>query len=159
MRFNNRKAKNFVITLYFVFASLFLSLSMMFSLVKKLIGSDKYKYYILFIVLGLALFLVHKIAKYFEYDSDGNVLVFINKGMLLSDFLNYRENRAEFPKKKLRYYKLNNYLIYKSLNIYIDSNDGKQKRLKFNVTLVSNKKLKYLNQSLGKVVKQNKVNG
>ncbi|MBT8303461.1 MAG: hypothetical protein KJP09_03245, partial [Bacteroidia bacterium] len=64
--------------------------------------------------------------------------------------------RAEFPKSKLLYYKLNNYGVYKSLNIYIKSNDNRQKRLRFNVTLVSNKKLKYLKQSLDKVVKQNK---
>ncbi len=157
MRLNNQKAKNSVVTLYFIFAVFFVFASVFFNVIKSIIGGGKYKYIFLFITLGLVLFFAHKVSKYFEYDSDGNVLVFVNKGMLLSDFFNYRENRAEFPKKKLLYYKLNNYGFYKSLNIYIHTNGDKQKRLRFNVTLVSNKKLKYLKQSLDKVVKLNKA--
>jgi len=153
---NNQKSKKFVLSLYFIFAVLFVFASISFDLIRNIIGIAKYKFIVLFGVLFLTLLFAHRISKYFEYDSDGNVLVILNKGMLLSDFFNYRENRAEFPKSKLIYYKLNNYGIYKSLNIYIKSNDNRQKRLKFNVTLVSNKKLKYIKQSLDKVVKQNK---
>ena len=156
---NNKKAKKFVITLYFVFAIVLLFASMSFNVIKSLISSAQYKYGILFAVLVLVLLFAHRVSKYFEYDSDGDVLVIMNKGMMLSDFFNYRENRAEFPKKKLLYYKLNNYGFYKSLNVYIKPNGAKQKRLKFNVTLVSDKKLGYLKQSLDKIVKQNKANG
>ena len=159
MRLNNRRAKKFVTTLYFVFAVLFMFAGLSFSVVKSLIGSAKYKYTFLFLILTLVLLFAHKVSKYFEYDSEGNVLVMVNKGMMLSDFFNYRENRAEFPKKKLLYYKLNNYGFYKSLNVYIKSGDDRQKRLKFNVTLVSDKKLKYLKKSLDKVIKRNKANG
>ena len=156
MRINNQKSKKFVLSLYFVFAVIFVFASISFDLIRNLTGVAKYKYMVLFGVLILTLVFAHSVSKYFEYDSDGNVLVIMNKGMLLSEFFNYRENRAEFPKSKLLYYKLNNYGFYKSLNIYIKSNDNRQKRLKFNVTLVSNKKLKYLKQSLDKVVKRNK---
>ena len=159
MRLNNKKAKKIVSTIYFVFAILFIFVTFSFNIIRSFIGSAKYKYAFLITILALALFFAHKVSKYFEYDSDGNILVVMTKGMMLSDFFNYRENRAEFPKKKLLYYRLNNYGIYKSLNLYIKSNGDRQKRLKFNVTLVSDKKLKYLKQSLDKVVKQNKVNG
>ncbi|NNK28791.1 MAG: hypothetical protein HKP06_11200 [Flavobacteriaceae bacterium] len=156
MRLNNQKSKKFVLSLYFVFAVLFVFASISFDLIRSLIGIGRYKFIVLIGVLILTLLFAHRVSKYFEYDSDGNVLVLMNKGMLLSEFFNYRENRAEFPKSRLLYYKLNNYGVYKSLNIYIKSNDNRQKRLRFNVTLVSNKKLKYLKQSLDKVVKQNK---
>ncbi|RZV62773.1 MAG: hypothetical protein EX254_07315, partial [Flavobacteriaceae bacterium] len=136
MRLNNQKSKKFVLSLYFVFAVLFVFASISFDLVRTLIGNARFKYLVLFGVLILMLLFAHRVSKYFEYDSDGNVLVLMNKGMLLSEFFNYRENRAEFPKSRLLYYKLNNYGVYKSLNIYIKSNDNRQKRLRFNVTLV-----------------------
>ena len=158
MRFNNQKAKNAIVTVYFIFAVLFVFTTVFFDVIRSYIGGGRTRNMFLFVVLGVVLLAAHRISKYFEYDSEGNVLVLVNKGIMLSDFFNYRENRAEFPKKKLLYYKLNNYVVYKSLNVYIRSHDNKQKRLKFNVTLVSNKKLKYLKQSLDKVVKQNKLN-
>lgn len=156
MRFNNQKAKSSVVTLYFVFAVLFVFATVFFDAIKSFIGGGRMRYIFLFSGLGIVLFFAHKVCKYFEYDSEGNILVIVNKGIMLSDFFNYRENRAELPKKKLLYFKLNNYGIYKSLNLYFKTHGDKQKRLKFNVTLVSNKKLKYLKQSLDKVVKQNK---
>ncbi len=158
MRFNNQKSRNAVVTLYFVFAVLFVFATVFFNAIKSFIGGGKMTYIFLFTVLSAVLLFTHKVSKYFEYDSEGNVLVVVNKGIMLSDFFNYRENRAEFPKKKLLYFKINNYGFYKSLNLYVTSHGNRQKRLKFNVTLVNNKKLKYLKQSLDKVVKQNKLN-
>ena len=129
-----------------------------FGLFQQWINNTFLEYSMILVFYGFLFLILHKIAKYFEYDSDGDVLVLINKGIVISEFFNYRENKAEFPKTKLLYYKLNNYIIYKSLNLYIRSGENRQKRLKFNVSLVSNKKLKYLKMSLNKVVKHNKVN-
>lgn len=106
-----------------------------------------------FIVLLIAL---HSVAKYFEYDSDGDVLVIINRGLIVSEIFNYREKIVEFPKEKLLYYKLKDYGIYKSLNLYIRSGEYRQKRIKFNVTLVPKRKLRYLKMSLDKIVRNNK---
>ena len=156
MRLNNIKAKQTVISIYFVFIVLLFFSSFSFSYISGLIRNSKLKYAVLFGVLIASFFIIHKIAKYFEYDSDGNVLVVLNKGLLLSEFFNYRENRAEFPKHRLLYYKINNYGIYKTLNLYISSGENKHKRIKFNITMVKNKKIKYLKQSLDKVVKKNK---
>ena len=128
-----------------------------FGLFKTWIDNSTIKYGIFIAFFALLFIVLHKLAKYFEYDSDGHVLVLINKGFVISEFINYSEKKAEFPKRKLLYYKLNKYFLYKSLNLYIKSGKGHQKRLKFNVSLVSNKKLKYLKMSLDKVVKQNKA--
>lgn len=129
-----------------------------FGLFKTWIENSTLKYSVFIVFFALLFILLHRLAKYFEYDSDGHVLVVINRGFIISEFINYGEKKAEFPKTKLLYYKLNKYFLYKSLNLYIRSGNGHQKRLKFNVSLVSNKKLKYLKMSLDKVIKQNKAN-
>ena len=159
MRINNSKVKNTILTAYFMLLFAVIMGMIIFGLFKTWIENSTMKYGV-FIVFFILLFLVlHKVAKYFEYDSDGHVLVIINRGFVISEYIKYGEKKAEFPKEKLLYYKLNKHFIfYKSLNLYIKSGEHHQKRLKFNVTLVSNKKLKYLRMSLDKVVKQNKAN-
>ena len=113
--------------------------------------------WILIMGFFLGLFMaLYSVAKYFEYDSDGDVLVIINKGMIVSEFVNYREKIVEIPKRKLLYYKLKDYVIYKSLNLYIRSGKNRQKRIKFNVSIVPNRKLRYLKMSLDKIVRNNK---
>jgi len=157
MRFNNQHVRQFVASAYFVFVvALFLS-AFSFSYVSKIITNAGYKYLFLFAILITSFLLIHKLARYFEYDSDGTVLVIINRGLFLSEFFNYRENKAEFPKKKLLNYKIKNYGIYKTLDLYIQGKKT-QKRLRFNITLITNKKIKYLKQSLDKVLRQNKQN-
>lgn len=161
MRINNSKIKNTILTAYFLLLFVVVIGMIVFGLFKDWIHNSTLKYSV-FIVFFILLFLViHKAAKYFEYDSDGHVLVVINRGFVISEYFNYGEKKAEFPKKKLMYYKLSKHFIfYKSLNLYIRSSDDEhhQKRLKFNVSLVSRKKLKYLKMSLNKVIKENKAN-
>ena len=161
MRINNSKIKNTILTAYFLLLFAVILGMIVFGLFRTWITNSTLKYGV-FVVFFVLLFLVLlKVAKYFEYDSDGHVLVLINRGFIISEYINYGGKKAEFPKKKLIYYKLTKrFLFYKSLNLYIKSSDNEhhQKRIKFNVSLVSRKKLKYLRMSLDKVVKQNKAN-
>ncbi len=157
MRVNNSKIKNAILTAYFLLLFGVIIGMIVFGLFKTWIENSTLKYSIFIVFFGLLFVVLHKIARYFEYDSDGQVLVIINRGFVVSEFYNYSEKKAEFPKKKLLYYKINKYFLYKSLNLYVKSGDNRQKRLKFNVSLVSNKKLRYLKMSLDKVVKQNKA--
>ena len=159
MRINNIKIKNTILTAYFLLLFAVIIGMVVFGLFKTWIENSTMKYGVFIAVFILLFLLLHKVAKYFEYDSDGHVLVVINRGFVISEYFNYGERKAEFPKKKLLYYKLNRHFIfYKSLNLYIRSGEHHQKRLKYNVSLVSNRKLKYLKMSLDKVVKQNKAN-
>lgn len=107
--------------------------------------------------VGAGSFFWYLRAKYFEYDSSGEVLIFVNKGVLLTELFNYREDKAEFPKAKLYNFKIKNYIIYKPLYIYVRSKDDSLKKVKFDVTFVSTKRLGYLKQSLNKVIRQNKI--
>ena len=158
MRINNSKVKNTILTAYFLLLFAVITGMLVFGLFKDWIYNSTFKYIVFIVVFGLLFMVLHKVAKYFEYDSDGHVLVVINRGFVISEYIKYGEKKVEFPKKKLLYYKLNKYFLYKSLNLYIKSGEHHQKRLKFNVSLVSNRKLKYLKMSLDKVLKQNKEN-
>lgn len=158
MRINNSKIKNTIITAYFLLLVAVILNMIVFGLFRNWISNSTLEW-VLIIGFFVVVFLVlHSVAKYFEYDSDGDVLVIINKGLIVSEFINYREKIVEFPKSKLLYYKLKDYGIYKSLNLYIRSGDYRQKRIKFNVTLVPVRKLRYLKMSLDKIVKNNKRN-
>ncbi len=156
MRINNSKIKNTILSAYFLLVFAVIINMIVFGLFKDWMSNTTLEWILIigfFIVLLIAL---HSVAKYFEYDSDGDVLVIINRGLIVSEIFNYREKIVEFPKEKLLYYKLKDYGIYKSLNLYIRSGEHLQKRIKFNVTLVPKRKLRYLKMSLDKIVRNNK---
>ena len=156
MRTNNGKVRNVIISVYFILIVLAIIMSTVFSAFQSITGNSKFTFFMLLFGFIALFFLVHWISKYFEYDSDGMKVILINRGLLLSDYLNYREFKLEFEKHKLISYKIYNYLIYKSLILYVKSNNGGSKRVHFNVTLVSRKKRKYIKQSLRKMVKANR---
>ena len=143
--------------MYFILIVLAILLATLFSAFSSLTNSPTLTF---FVVIGVFVFLfiaAHKVSKYFEYDSDGLQVVIINKGMLLSDYFNYREHKLEFAKEQLIGYKFNNYFIYKSLVLYMTSRNGHKKTETFNVSLVNRKKRKYIRQSLSKIVKHNRT--
>lgn len=155
MRTNNEKVKNFIISLYFILVVLAILLATVFSVFKDLTGNTILTYTILILVFVVLFFLVHRISKYFEYDSDGQQVVIINRGLLLADYFNYREHKVEFYRTNLTAFKFRNYVFYKQLAVYHNSNHGHKKKDVFNVTLVPRKKRKYIKQSLSKMIKDN----
>lgn len=154
MRFNNASSKKWIPFLYF-----FLGLGSIVAILYFVFFQDEFNqaklWYLTPVPFVLILGMVYSTAKYFEFDSDGNVLTFINKGLFISNFINYREQRAEFPKEKLKRYRIQNFIIFCKLYIYIKSRNNKTKRLKFNISLLSNRKKRALKQSLDKVLKHN----
>jgi len=156
MRTNNSKLKNVIISVYFLLILFAIVLATVFSAFSHLSPNPTLTFFILFFgFIGLFLF-VHRISKYFEYDSDGIKVVVINKGLLLADYFNYREHKLEFSKENLVAYKFNNYVVYKSLALYIKDRKGHKRKETFNVTLVAKKKRKYIRQSLSKMIKLNR---
>lgn len=157
MRTNNGKVKNVIISVYFILIVLAILLATVFSAFKDLIENPFLATLIVLFILGVLFFIVHYIAKYFEYDSDGLKVVITNKGLLLSDYFNYREHTIEFEKDRLSGFKIHNYLVYKELVLYIKNKQHNHvKKERFNVTLVARKKRKYIKQSLSKMVKHNR---
>ena len=99
----------------------------------------------------------YKRAKYIEYDSSGLGLVFISKGVFLSEINNYREQRIEIPKSKLKRFRIKNIFFTKKLYLYIKTH-GVIKKVSFDITFLGSRKTKALKISLDKVVQENSSN-
>ena len=152
MRTDNRKVKNTVVSIYFILIVFAILFATVFKSLEFLVDRT------FFIFLGIFILIVlfHSIAGYFEYDSDGAKIIILNKGLILTEYINYRENKLEFDRHQLVGFKINNYVIYKSLVVLVKTYDGKKIKERFNVTLLKRKKLKYVKQSLSKTVKENR---
>ncbi|MCC1485321.1 hypothetical protein [Winogradskyella immobilis] len=158
MRTDNGKVRGFIISVYFVIIIFAIIWVTVFNAFKE-VANNPLAVFGIVTALLLALFIgVHAIARYFEYDSDGVKVVIVNRGLLLADRFNYRERKIEFYKKNLVGYKFNNYVFSKILRIVIRRSDGNVSKHRFNVTLVTKRKRKYVRQSLSKILKENKKN-
>lgn len=152
MRTDNRTVKNTVVSIYFILIVFAILLATVFKSLDFFVDST------FFIFLGAFILLVlfHSIAGYFEYDSDGAKIIVLNKGLILTEYINYRERKVEFTRHQLIGFKIRNYFIYKSLILLIRTYDGTQTKERFNVTLLKPRKLKYVKQSLSKTIKENR---
>lgn len=154
MRFSNSKSKKWVPFLYF-----FLGIGSILMMFYLFLFREDFKtvgiWYSIPVMLLLTFLLFYSTAKYFEFDSDGNVLTFVNKGLFISNFINYRENRAEFPKEKLERYRIKNYVLFCFLYVYVKSKKKQIKRVRFNISMLSGAKKRALKKSLDKVIKHN----
>ncbi|WP_179353743.1 hypothetical protein [Winogradskyella vidalii] len=153
MRTDNRKVKNIIVSIYFLLVVIAVFLATVFKSYHLFEGSSLY----VFIGLLVAVVIVHFIARFFEYDSDGAQIIITNSGLILNDIFNYRENKVEIAKDKLAGFRIINYFFYKSLIIYSTQSNGKILKERFNITLLKRKKIKYLKQSLRKIIKENKM--
>jgi hypothetical protein len=152
MRTDNRKVKNTVVSIYFILIVFAILLATVLRSLELFVDST------FFVFLGVFIVMVvfHSIAGYFEYDSDGNKIVVINQGLILTDYINYRQSKLEFTKNELVGFKIKNYVIYKTLVLLIKNQEGKRSKEGFNVTLLRRKNLKYVKQSLKKIIKENR---
>lgn len=156
MRTDNIKVKNLIISIYFILIVIVLVATMVFKMFRSLTSDPILTFIILFVGFALLFVLLHQFVRYFEYDSDGPKVYVTNRGMLLSEKMNFREHKLEFLKENLLSYKLKNYVFYKSLTFYIKDSQGRRTKETFNVTMVTNKKLNYIRQSISKMVRKNK---
>lgn len=91
---------------------------------------------------------------YFEYDSDGEVLIFKSRYFLIENFFPRLTKTAEFPKRKLIDYKISGF-IRRTVTIKIKSKSGVMVR-SFNITFLSKAKKRHLRKSLDKIKRMNK---
>lgn len=107
------------------------------------------------LLFGVYIFIV---GKSFEFDSDGETLNFKSNGLMVSNFLHYRDQRTEVPKSKLKGFRVENYFFYKRLHIFINSRNNRGYRhYKYNITLLTGNKTRLLKTSLAKVLEKNKA--
>lgn len=156
MKFSTTKTEKFIKSIYwliFVLVGGFYLFNYFISIDPLLEGKKMLLFTL--VVGGICVFWYLR-ARYFAYDSNGEVLIFVNKGIILRELTNYREHKAEFPKAKLYKFKIKNYVIYRTLDIYVKSKNNAIKKIRFDITFVSPKRVDMLNQSLNKVVRNNK---
>jgi hypothetical protein len=152
MRTDNGSVRNFIISVYFVLIVVAVLLATVF---QSLDAVSDGSLYVFFGTLAVAI-IIHGIARFFEYDSDGPKLIIINRGLLLSDYFNYREHRIEIEKERVLGFKIKRFYVYNQLVVLYKDRHDRQHKARFNVTLVKKRKLRYIRQSLSKIIKENK---
>lgn len=156
MRTNNSKVRNTIISVYFIFLVLAIALPIFIKSLRLFSTNATLSSVVLAVLFILLFFGVHFICRYFEYDSDGDKVIVVNRGLLLSNYLNYREHVVEFDKRDLIAYSFKNYFVFRALTLYIKDSRGNKRKEAFNITLVTRRKRRYIRQSLKKIVKANK---
>lgn len=156
MRTNNSNVKNIIISVYFILLVLAIALPVFVKSLRIFNGNTTLSSIAFAVIFGGLFFSIHFICKFFEYDSDGLKVILTNKGLLISKYFNYRQKVVEFDKESLLAYSFKNYIIYRTLSIYIKDSRGGKRRETFNITLVTKRKRRYIRQSLKKIVKANK---
>lgn len=156
MRTNNSKIKNIILSIYFILIISAIFFAIMFKTFSDISSNPFVVLIVIALIFGTLFFIIHYISKYFEYDSDGQKVVIINKELFLSERNNSKEHIAEFEKHNLIGFKFHNFLVFNSLVLLIRDSRGHSKKERFNVTLVSKKKRRYIRQSLTKIIKENK---
>lgn len=158
MKFNNRKETGVIPSIYIIVVAVFITNA--FASVELKYDDVPFNYSslipnVIALIIGIYIFIV---GKTFEFDSDGETINFKSNGVLVSQFMHYREQRTEVPKSKLKDYRVENYFFYKRLHIYIHSRNSKGFRhYKYNITFLTGKKVKSLKMSLAKVLERNKA--
>ena len=158
MKFNNRKETSFIPSIYIIVVAVFITNA--FASLEIKYDDVPFNYSslipnVIALVVGIYIFMV---GKTFEFDSDGETMNFKSNGVLVSQFMHYREQRTEVPKSKLKDFKVENYLFYKRLHIFIHSRNSRGYRhYKYNITFLRGKKVKALKMSLAKILEKNKA--
>ncbi|NJW53257.1 hypothetical protein [Salinimicrobium oceani] len=158
MKFNNRKETSVIPSIYIIVVAVFITNA--FASVELKYDDVPFNYSslipnVIALLVGIYIFVV---GKTFEFDSDGETINFKSNGVLVSQFMHYREQRTEVPKSKLKDFRVENYFFYKRLHIYIHSRNSKGYRhYRYNITFLTAKKVKSLKMSLAKVLEKNKA--
>ena len=158
MKFNNRKETGIIPSIYIIVVAVFITNA--FASVELKYDDVPFNYSSLIpnaiaLLIGIYIFIV---GKTFEFDSDGETINFKSNGVLVSQFMHYREQRTEVPKSKLKDFRVENYFFYKRLHIYIHSRNSRGYRhYKYNITFLTGKKVKSLKMSLAKILEKNKA--
>lgn len=157
MKFNNTKETGVVPSIYMILVAVLITNT--FASIEIRYDDVPFNYSSLIpnaiaLLVGIYVFIV---GRSFEFDSEGETLNFKSNGLLVSKFIQYRDQRTEVPKSKLKDFKISDYLIFKVIHVYIHSRSRKGYRhYKYNITFLSWEKTRYLRTSLSKILQRNK---
>lgn len=152
MRLHNKQRYSF-----FKFYYLLLILTMLFDLVRAgLDGSFGELPLLSPYIMVFGLFLWYRGLPVFEFDSDGEVLILSAKEPFLSGFSKSFSKHSEFPKRKLRSFRIRSFPLRKILVVSIDSKEGTPKKTKFSISYLRKGEVRDIERSLRRVLKREK---
>lgn len=105
-------------------------------------------------IMAIGLFLAYRGLPVFEFDSDGEVLIITSKEPFLQPLGNLFVKHSEFPKRKLRGYRIIRLPFRRMLIITIDSKDGSYKKMKFPMSYLRKAEVQDVERSLKRVLKR-----
>jgi len=157
MRLSNHRFVKVIPGVYYFSVIFFLLIIFLnYQLGQQLFPSGKY-FYAALTGVGLWLIYIYFAGKYFEYNSEGSLVSFLNRGPLLSEFINYRTKIYEIKKDKIKSYWITNLIIYRRLHI-VNSTKNSIKDIHNTISLLSPRKTRYLKLSLDKIIAKNQTN-
>lgn len=157
MRLSNRKLVRYLPGVYYFSVILILSLVFLYIQLGHQLFPSKTYYYGGLSILSVGLVYTYFAAKYFEYDSEGSLVSLVNKGSILSEFINYRTRVWEIKKCDIKSFKIVNLLIYKVIYIHYSSKTSKG-HVRANISLLNARQRKLLKLSLERIIAKNQSN-
>lgn len=150
MRLHNKQRYSF-----FKFYYLLLILTILFDVVRaSLDGSFADLPVISPFIMVIGLFMLYRGLPVFEFDSDGEVLILTAKEPFLQNIGKMFSKHSEFPKRKLRSYRIKSYPFRRILVISIDSKEGTPKKTKFPISYLRKSEVQDIERSLKRVMKK-----
>ncbi len=108
------------------------------------------------IMIAVGLFFIYRGLPVFEFDSDGEVLIFTAKEPFLQPFSKLFFKHTEFPKRKLKSFKISSWPFRRSLILSVDSKEGNAKRIKVPISYLRKSEVRDLERSLRGTLRKNK---
>lgn len=155
MRLSNNKETSIIPGLYYFSLVIFLLTIFLYQqLGREVFRKEEHFYYTLLGIFLLQVY-IYVCGKYFEFDSEGEIVTIVNKGMILSNFINYRNSHIEIRRDRILGYKYYNFFIYRRLVILAKDSNGKEYQKHLNVSFIKPKKIKLVRTSLQRLVNKN----
>lgn len=158
MRINNKQEVKIIPPIYIILVAVFVT-NIFLNL--ELLGEDqpiRFSFFSPNIITFLIGMYVYTIGLSFDFDGEGETLVFKNNGVFFSKFLEYRVKKIEIPKRKLVKYKTTHFFLYSTITLYIRSRRKRGvKKIALNITLLKRKKRQQLLTALHHSLEQSKA--
>ena len=155
MRLSNHKETRIIPGIYyFSIVIFFLFIFLNFQLGSHLFPDEKIYLSTLGFIVLFQIY-IYTCGKYFEYDSEGQIVTIINKGIILSRFIDYRNRQIEIKRDQIINFKLFDFIIYKRLVIVAKDNYGRKFKKHLNLSFLQPHKVKLVKKSLSRLIQKN----
>lgn len=152
MRLNNKSRYTYFKALY-----LFLAFGLIFDLViMNIEGSLGSMTHLWPAALVVIIFLIWRGLPVLEYDSDGEVFIFTAQEPFLRPLGRAFFRHTEFPKRKLRGYRIKAYPFRRVISVSIASKEGYTKKVSIPISYLTKNEVRDLERSMNGVLKKNK---